>query len=144
MGLALGLFAIFGIIRYRTNSIPTKEMTYLFVIIGISVINALSGEKVSYAELIFANMAIVATMWILELILMLRQENCLKIIYEKIENIQLNRKDELMKDLQDRTGIKVKRIKIDEINFLRNEVKIRIYHDVNGHNSEIIQNGSKI
>jgi hypothetical protein len=89
LGFALGLFAIFGIIRYRTDPIPIKEMTYLFVIIGISVINALSGKKVSYIELIFVNLAIVATMWILEKILMLRQEVCLNITYEKIENIHL-------------------------------------------------------
>jgi len=66
LGFALGLFAIFGIIRYRTDAIPIKEMTYLFVIIGISVINALSSKKVSYAELLFTNAAIVFGLYILE------------------------------------------------------------------------------
>lgn len=144
VGLALGLFALFGIIRYRTRSIPTKEITYLFIVIGISVINALSDNLVSYAELIFANLAIVVTMWILEKILILRQEICLEIMYEKIENIHLNKKDELLKDLEERTGIKVKRIEIGEINFLKNVVKIRLFHDVNGHNGDTIQNGSKV
>lgn len=131
LGFALGLFAIFGIIRYRTDPIPIKEMTYLFVIIGISVINALSGKKVSYIELIFVNLAIVATMWILEKILMLRQEVCLNITYEKIENIHLKNKNELLKDLEERTGVKVKRIEIQEINFMRDVTKIKIFHDIN-------------
>ncbi|MFV0589927.1 MAG: DUF4956 domain-containing protein [Draconibacterium sp.] len=81
LGIALGLFAIFGIIRYRTDTIPIKEMTYLFVIIGLAVINALSSSNVSFLELLFTNVAILATLWILELILMLRQEASLDIIY---------------------------------------------------------------
>ena len=132
LGFALGLFAIFGIIRYRTDTIPIKEMTYLFVIIGISVINALSGKKVSYTELLFTNAAIVATMWILGKILMLRQESSLNITYEKINNIHLLNREELQKDIEERTGIKIKRIEIVEINFLRSIAKIRIFHDVNG------------
>ncbi|WP_217447562.1 DUF4956 domain-containing protein [Maribellus comscasis] len=131
LGFALGLFAIFGIIRYRTDTIPIKEMTYLFVIIGISVINALSNKKVSYLELFFTNVAIIATMWILEKILLLKQEVALNITYEKIENIHLLNKESLLKDIENRTGIKVKRIEIQEINFLRDIAKIRIFHDVN-------------
>jgi hypothetical protein len=129
-GLALGLFAIFGIIRYRTDSIPIKEMTYLFVIIAISVINALSNKKVSYAELLFTNIAIVATIWVLEKILNLRQEEGFRIIYEKIENLHLMNKQELIDDLEKRTGIKVKRFRIQEINFLRDIAIIDVFHDV--------------
>ncbi len=132
LGFALGLFAIFGIIRYRTDPIPIKEMTYLFVIIGISVINALSNKKVSHVELVFTNAAILATMWILEKILLLKQEICLVINYENIENINIERKEELYKDIQQRTGIEVKRIEIQEINYLRDVAKLRVYHDING------------
>ena len=138
LGFALGLFAIFGIIRYRTDTIPIKEMTYLFVIIGLAVINALSSKNVSFLELLFTNVAILATLWILELILMLRQEASLDIIYEKIENINLNRREELIHDIQKRTGIKVKRIEIEEINFMRDIARIRIFHDIselNGKNN---------
>ncbi|SHE45582.1 protein of unknown function [Mariniphaga anaerophila] len=131
LGFALGLFAIFGIIRYRTDTIPIKEMTYLFVVIGISVINALSGKKVSYIELLFTNAAIVTTMWILEKILMLRQEVSLDITYEKIDNIHRLNKEELLKDIEERTGIKIKRLEIMEINFRKNVAKIRIFHDIN-------------
>lgn len=132
LGFALGLFAIFGIIRYRTDAIPIKEMTYLFVVIGISVINALSTKKVSHLELLFTNMAIVTTMWILEKILLLKQEVCLIIEYENIENVNILKKAELYNDIQLRTGIKVKRIEIQEINYLRYVAKIKVYHDING------------
>jgi len=134
LGFALGLFAIFGIIRYRTDAIPIKEMTYLFVVIGISVINALSNKKVSYVELLFTNMVVVFTMWALEKILNLRQETSLKIIYEKVENLHALNKEELITDLEARTGIKIKRFEILEINFMRDIAKIMIYHDVTGQN----------
>lgn len=132
LGFALGLFAIFSIIRYRTDSIPIKEMTYLFVIIAISVINALANKKISYIELLTTNMLIVVGLYILEKILNLRQEISYKIIYEKIENVQEGKEAELMEDLKQRTGINIKRFEIDRIDFLRDIAIIRIYFDING------------
>ncbi len=132
LGFALGLFAIFGIIRYRTDAIPIKEMTYLFVIIGISVINALANKKVSHVELLFTNLVIVVTMWILEKILHLKQEACLTIEYENIENIHVEKKENLYQDIQERTGITAKRIEIEEINYLRDVAKLKVYYEVNG------------
>jgi len=134
LGFALGLFAIFGIIRYRTDAIPIKEMTYLFVIIGLSVINALANSKISYVELLFTNLAIITTMYVLEKILLLKQEACLIIDYEIIENIHINRKEELYKDIEKRTGIKVKRIEVQEINYLRDAASLKVFYDVNGKN----------
>lgn len=132
LGFAFGLFAIFGIIRYRTDAIPIKEMTWLFVVIAISVINALSSKKVSYAELIFTNAAIVGTLYLLETILMLKQEQSVKLIYEKIENIKKSNHDDLMKDLKERTGINIKRIEIRKIDFMRDIAQIVLYYNVNG------------
>src|SRR3989339_131488 len=66
LGFALGLFAVFGIIRYRTTTIPIKEMTYLFVLIGISVINALANKKVSYVEVLFTNLVFIGVTWYIE------------------------------------------------------------------------------
>lgn len=134
LGFALGLFAIFGIIRYRTDAIPIKEMTYLFVIIGISVVNALSYNKVSYSNLLFTNLVIIGTMWALEKVLNLRQEGSLRIIYEKVENLHALNREELMQDLELRTGVKIKRFEILEINYLRDIAKIMVYHDVTGQN----------
>lgn len=132
LGFALGLFAIFGIIRYRTDAIPIKEMTYLFIIIGISVINALANKKVSYTELAFTNAAIVAGLWVLEKRLMLKQEGSIKLIYEKIENIHLRQGEVLLEDLKQRTGINIVRYEIEKIDFLKDIAIIRLYFNVNG------------
>jgi hypothetical protein len=132
LGFALGLFAIFGIIRYRTDAIPIKEMTYLFVVIAVSVINALANKKISYAELVTTNLLVMGGLYILEKILNLRQEISQRIVYEKIENMHADRKDELMADLVARTGINIKRIEVDRIDFLRDVAIIYIFFDVNG------------
>lgn len=132
LGFALGLFAVFGIIRYRTDAIPIKEMTYLFVVIGISVINALANKKISYAELITTNLLIVGGLYVLEKILNLRQEISYRVIYEKIENVQAGKDDELLADLKLRTGKNIKRFEIERIDFLRDVAYINIFFDING------------
>ncbi|WP_299576228.1 DUF4956 domain-containing protein [uncultured Sunxiuqinia sp.] len=129
LGFALGLFAIFGIIRYRTDPIPIKEMTYLFVVIGVSVINALANKKVSYIELVVTNGILVGGLYLLERVLMLRQEYSLEIRYEQIENIHRLKEEELISDLRNRTGIEIKRYEIKEIDFLRDIANITIYFD---------------
>jgi len=136
IGFALGLFAIFGIIRYRTNPIPIKEMTYLFVVIGISVINALANKKVSYAELLFTNLAIVILVYFLEKIWLLKHEVNKTIIYEKIDLIKPAKRKELIADLKERTGLEIHRIEIGRINFLRDTVRLRIFYLENGIVSE--------
>ncbi len=136
LGFALGLFAIFGIIRYRTDPIPPKEMTYLFVIIAVSVINALSKNYIGYFELILVNLLLIVTLWILERALMLRQEDSLVVIYENIENLHKEKEDELLNDLEKRTGIKIKRYRIKKIDFLRDVAQITIFFDVKGQNSK--------
>lgn len=138
LGFALGLFAIFGIIRYRTDAIPPKEMTYLFIIIAVSVINALSKDYFSYLELTFVNLLLVGALWALEKILMMRQENSMVIVYEKIENLHSDRENELLADLEDRTGVKVKRYQIDRIDLLRDVARITVYFDNNGHSKREI------
>lgn len=137
LGFALGLFAIFAIIRYRTDTIPIKEMTYLFIVIGISVMNAIASKKVSYAELLFVNLVILGGLWYLEKRLMLNREQSLLILYEKIENIHRLSEDALLEDLKERTGITVKRYEVHKIDFLRDVAEITIYFNPNGdHESE--------
>lgn len=128
LGFALGLFAIFGIIRYRTSQIPIKEMTYLFIIIGLSVINALANKKVSYTELVFTNLAIVAIVWGLERIWLLKHESSKRITYEKIDLIKPEKYNELMADIQKRTGLKVNRIEVGSVNFLRDSANVMVYY----------------
>lgn len=127
LGFALGLFAIFGIIRYRTTTIPIKEMTYLFIIIGLSVINALANKKVSYAELIFTNMIIVAIVYALERVWLLKHEGSKQIIYEKIDLIKPENYNLLIEDLKLRTGLEINRAEVGKLNFLRDTAEIKIY-----------------
>jgi len=131
LGFALGLFAIFGIIRYRTDAIPPKEMTYLFVIIAVSVINALSEDYVGYIGLTMVNFLLIGTLGALEKILLMRQEDSLQIIYENIQNLHKEKEEELLQDLESRTGIIIKRYRIDKIDFLRDIARITIYFDIN-------------
>lgn len=132
LGFALGLFAIFGIIRYRTDTIPPKEMTYLFVIIAVSVINGISKDYFGYLEITMVNLILVGSLWVLEKVLMLRQEDSLQIIYENIENLHKDRENELLADMEKRTGIKIKRYRIDKIDFLRDVARITIFFEING------------
>ncbi len=128
LGFALGLFAIFGIIRYRTDPIPIKEMTYLFLVIGISVVNALSNKKISHAELVFANFMIVFITYGMERLWLLRHESRKNITYEKIELIMPDRREELLADLKKRTGINVIRVEVRRIDFLRDTANLRIFY----------------
>ena len=128
LGFALGLFAIFGIIRYRTDPIAIKEMTYLFLVIGISVVNALSNKKISYAELIFANLMIVFVTYGMENLWLLRHQSRKNITYEKIDLIVPERREELIADLKARTGIDVIRVEIRRIDFLRDTANLRIFY----------------
>lgn len=130
LGFALGLFAIFGIIRYRTDAIPPKEMTYLFVIIAVSVINALSEDYVGYFGLFLVNFLLIGALGALEKVLLLRQEDSLQVVYEIIENLHKDKEEDLLKDLENRTGIKIKRYRIDKIDFMRDIARITIFFDV--------------
>lgn len=128
IGFAFGLFAIFGIIRYRTNAIPIKEMTYLFVLLGISVINALANKKISWAELLFTNLVLVAIIYGLEKLWLLKHESSKSIIYERVDMITPQKREELKKDLEGRTGLKINRIEVGRVDYLRDVARIIIYY----------------
>jgi hypothetical protein len=127
IGFALGLFAIFGMLRYRTRQIPIREMTYLFLVIGISVINALANSKVSYAELFFTNVAIVLVTYLLERKFLLKHESKREIFYENVELIKPEKREELIRDLEERTGLKIHRVEIGRVDYLRDSARIYIY-----------------
>jgi hypothetical protein len=127
LGFALGLFAIFGIIRYRTMQIPIREMTYLFLVIGISVINALSNRKVSYAELLFTNAALLLFTYFMEKVFLLRHESRKLINYDNIQLIRPDKREELKRDLEERTGLEINRVEIGRIDYLRDSARIYVY-----------------
>jgi len=129
IGFALGLFAIFGIIRYRTDSMPIKEMTYLFLVIGISVINALTSENTSLADLLFTNLVLVIITYGFEKVWLMKHESSKSIRYEKIELIKPENYDKLLEDLKERTGIKnINRVETGKIDFLRDTCNITIFY----------------
>lgn len=128
IGMALGLFAIFGIIRYRTDAIPIKEMTYLFVVIGVSVINSLANKKMSYFEIVGANILIIGILFLIERYWALKQEESKSIIYENIENIKPENYDTLKSDLEQRTGLNINKVTIGEVDFLKDTAKVTIFY----------------
>ena len=133
IGFALGLFAIFGIIRYRTDSMPIKEMTYLFLVIGISVINALTSENTSLADLLFANMALVLITYGLEKLWLLKHESSKIITYEKIDLIKPENYNDLLIDLRQRTGIRtITRVETGKIDFLKDTCTLTIFYETTG------------
>ncbi len=127
LGFAFGLFALFGILRYRTHPIPIKEMTYLFVVIGTSVLNSLSQQYIPWADLIFSNMAVIVVLWLLENAFLLSHESSKSITFEKIELVKEDRRAELIEDLRNRTGINIHRVEVESINFMRDTARIIVY-----------------
>ena len=127
IGLTLGLLAIFGVIRYRTETVPSKEMTYLFMVIAISVINGLS-LSVSYAVLGATNLLILLIVGFFEFQRCLSSTSSKLILYDRIELITPDKHDELMADLRKRTGLNIEKIEIGHIDFLRDAAFIRVYY----------------
>jgi len=128
IGFALGLFAIFGMLRYRTQQIPIREMTYLFLVIGVSVINSLANRRVSYAELLLTNAAIIFVTYLLEKVFLMKTESKKLIFYEKVELIKPDMRAELIADLEERTGLKIHRVDVERIDYLRDAARIYIYY----------------
>ena len=144
VGFALGLFAIFGIIRYRTESMPVREMTYLFCIIAISVINALS-VKTSFWELGVVNAVFIIVTWIFESHVLLKNVSTKLIQYDRIELITPQRRPELIDDLQERTGLHIVKVEIGALDFLRDMAIIKIYYrSDNDENNQDISNKLKL
>lgn len=129
IGFALGLFAIFGMIRYRTETMPVREMTYLFVIIAISIVNGLA-LNISYAELILANLLIVLLTWILESERIIAHTSTKLVTYDRIDLIVPEKREELKADLEKRIGVKIKTIEVGAVDFLRDSAFIKITYDL--------------
>ena len=125
IGFALGLFAIFGMIRYRTTTVPVREMTYLFVIIGVSIINGFSMAS-SYATLLAANLLVILVCWLLESIGLTRREATKIILYEKIALIHPDRREELLADLRQRTGLDILGVQVGSIDFLKDTAYLKV------------------
>jgi len=129
LGMALGLFAIFGIIRYRTQTINVKEMTYLLVIIGVSVINALFNDKMSIAEILGANVIIVSAILILERYVV--QKVSVKerqVVYDNLDNLKPENEQKLIEDLKEKTGLHITRVNIGKIDYANKMATINLLY----------------
>ena len=127
-GFVLGLFAIFGMIRYRTETVPIREMNYMFLIIAVSVINSLSlkADGLAWYLLLFANIVIILLALGFEAWQIRKRTSTKIILYEKIENIKPENRAALIADLEERTGLKVLDVEIGHIDFLRDVAYIKI------------------
>lgn len=144
VGLTLGLFAIFGVIRYRTETVPIREMTYLFVIIALAAANGLApiyklvGSTTSnpHYELnlgaagvtVLANLLVILLVWVLESEKLLKHASAKLVLYDRIELIVPERRCELMADLEKRLGLKIDGLEIGHVDFLKDAAFIKVYY----------------
>ncbi len=144
-GFALGLFAIFSIIRYRTESMPVREMTYLFAIIAISVVNALAGDAVGWVGMIMINAIFVIAIALAELTRKLKHLACKYVKYDRIDLILPARRDEMIKDLEARLGVKVVKVDVGTVNFLKDMALLKVYYEpADGNEENTVDEMSKI
>lgn len=143
MGFALGLFAIFGIIRYRTESMPVREMTYLFAVISLSVINALA-VTLSYVELMAVNLLFVLCILFYESNRWLRHLSCKLIQYDRIELVKPELMDELVADLRQRTGLDIRKVEVGAMDFLRDTALLKVYYDTPHNDINTVDNIQKM
>ena len=133
MGAAFGLFAVFSMLRYRTESISIKDMTYLFLTIAIGLVSAVAKIKdaTSFYEYMFIagiNSAILIITYLLESNAFIKKEMAKTITYENIDLIQSDKNEELLADIRTRTGINAHRISIQKINFLKDSAQIKVFY----------------
>lgn len=126
-GFALGLFAIFSIIRYRTESMPVREMTYLFVIIALSVVNAMSRD-ISWWTIGAADFLLIASIGLSELFRGKHLDSTKLIQYDRIDLIKEDKRDELIADLKERTGLDITEVEVGHIDFLKDSAMLKVHY----------------
>ena len=128
LGFALGLFAVFGILRYRTEPIRMRDLTYMFIVIGIGILNAVANKKISLLELISVNAVIVGIAALIELAPGGRRGGSTPMLYDTLELLQPGRGAELIADLARRTGLDIERVQLDRIDMLRDAAEITVFY----------------
>jgi hypothetical protein len=128
MGLALALFGVFGILRYRTEQIRIRDLTYLFIVIGIAVLNALGDRTVSVAELLAVNGVILGTTALLELGSSRQREYTTPLLYDHLELLRPGSEADLLADLREKLGLAVVRVEVNEFDLLRDAATITVFY----------------
>jgi hypothetical protein len=126
MGAAFGLFAVFSMLRYRTEDISIKDMTYLFLVIAMGLINAVS--KGSWDELSLLMAIIILVTYFLESNVLMKKEVSKIVMYENIELIKPANRQQLIADLENRMGVKINQVVIGKIDFLRDAAQIHVFY----------------
>lgn len=142
IGMTLGLFAIFGVIRYRTETVPIREMTYLFIFITVAVINGLA-LNISYVELIVANILLILLILMVEGRSLLRHTSAKLVIYEKINLITPDKREEMIADLEERLGHKVLKVEVGHVDFLRDVAFVKVYYELAPGETNSVENVTK-
>lgn len=125
IGFTLGLFAIFGMIRYRTETIPVREMTYLFIIIALSVVNGI-GNELPFLELLVANLVIVLLMLFIEFEFLEGRTSTKLVIYDRIDMITPQKRQELIEDLCNRLGLDIVKVEVGQVDFLKDSAFVKV------------------
>lgn len=128
IGFAFGLFAVFAILRYRTQTLPIREMTYLFTVIVVATINGMATKKVTYAELLLTNLVITGFTFALDSTLFFRRESSKRVTYDKVDLIHPDKRQELIEDLKKRTGLNIHRVSVERVNYLRDTARLMVYY----------------
>ena len=128
LGFALGLFAVFGILRYRTEEIRMRDLTYLFIVIGLGILNAVANKKVSLAELVTVNVVIVGITAGLELHSSNRRNGSTPMLYDNLSLLRPGERAALLADLSARTGFEVVRVQVHKIDLLRDAAEITVFY----------------
>ncbi|HTF18188.1 MAG TPA: DUF4956 domain-containing protein [Chryseolinea sp.] len=126
MGSAFGLLAAFSLLRFRTETITTKDMTYLFIIMTIGLINSIM--KGTYVEIIALNLLIIAVVFVIDGNRIIKNEKSKLVEYNSLDNMQPANHHLLIADLKKRTGLDIKKILIEEIDFTKSRLMIRVYY----------------
>ncbi len=130
--MAIGLFALLGVIRFRTDTITLKEMAYLFVFIGVSMINAFS-KKMSLYEIGFINLAFISLTAIGEKLLqqktVSRRTANFELTYGNLENLKTENYEVLKNDISSATGLKIESVKIISMDLKTKEAKLKVYYE---------------
>ena len=131
IGIGFGLFAIFSMLRYRTDAMPIREMTYLFAIIALPTINAILFSGDTIAVLLLANGIIVGILYVLERGWGFQYEASRKIVYDNVKMLKPENEELLLADLERRTGLAIKRVEIGPLNLAKKTAELKIYYDDN-------------
>lgn len=136
-GIALGLFAIFSIIRYRTEQVAIREMTYLFIIIALSAINGLTVSELSMGEVLMINLLFILSIWICESKVLISHYSYKVIKYDNVNLITPDKREELIADLEKRTGLKIEKVEVGSIDFLKDAAIVKMYYKSSSANNSV-------